>query len=304
MVPLGKETKVEELIYPAPNGFNKGGLMPEIHVHNSGEAGILANAYIVETERSLVAVDATLTVNEARSFRERLIRLDKPLKAVLITHAHPDHVAGITEWLLSKSTPIYAVRYVEQLMRATEQSKRAQWEPVFKDQWIAHWTFPNRIVEDGNHIDVDDLRFRVLDIGAGGDCDANSVWIMEGEPARAFVGDLIFNGTHSYMADDHISDWLNNLRRIRSLLPKNALIYPGHGAPGNMELFESQESYLREYRQAIQAIANGKSSLDESQKKELVERMKRFLSTESLAFMIELSANAVAKELANPAPQK
>ena len=278
--------------------------MPEIHCHSSGEAGILANAYIVETERSLVAVDATLTVSEARSFRERLIRLGKPLKAVLITHGHPDHIAGITEWLLAKSTPIYAVRKVEQLMRATEQSKRAQWEPVFKDQWITHWTYPNRLVEDGTQVEVDDLRFRVVDIGAGGDCDANSVWIMEGEPVKAFVGDLIFNGTHSYMADGHISDWLNNLGRIRSLLPKNALIYPGHGAPGDMALFESQESYLREYRQAIQAIANGKSSLDESQKKQLVERMKRFLPTQNLEFMIELSADAVAKEMISPTLQK
>jgi glyoxylase-like metal-dependent hydrolase (beta-lactamase superfamily II) len=278
--------------------------MLEIHVHSSGEAGILANAYIVETARSLVAVDATLTVSEARSFRERLIRLGKPLKAVLITHAHPDHVAGITEWLLSKSTPIYAVRKVEQLMRATEQSKRSQWEPVFKDQWIAHWTYPNHSVEDGTHVDVDDLRFRVVDIGSGGDCDANSVWIMEGEPVKAFVGDLIFNGTHSYLADGNVSDWLNNLGRVRSLLPKNALIYPGHGAPGNMALFESQESYLREYRQAIQAIANGKSSLDESQKKELVQRMKRFLPTQNLEFMIELSADAVAKEMVSATLQK
>jgi glyoxylase-like metal-dependent hydrolase (beta-lactamase superfamily II) len=278
--------------------------MPEIHVHRSGEAGILANAYIVETERSLVAVDATLTVSEARSFRERLIRLGKPLKAVLITHAHPDHVAGITEWLLSKSTPIYAVQRVEQLMRVTEQSKRAQWEPVFKDQWIAHWTYPNRVVEDGTYVDVDDLRFRVVDIGAGGDCDANSVWIMEGEPVQAFVGDLIFNGAHSYVADGHVSDWLNNLRRVHSLLPKNALIYPGHGAPGNMALFESQENYLREYRQAIQAIANGKSFLDESQKKELVQRIKRFLPTQNLEFMIELSADAVAKEIVSPTLQK
>ena len=159
-------------------------------------------------------------------------------------------------------------------------------------------------MEDGNHVDVDDLRFRVVDIGAGGDCDANSVWIMEGEPVKAFVGDLIFNDTHSYVADGHVSDWLNNLGRIRSLLPKNALIYPGHGAPGNMALFESQERYLREYRQAIQAIANGKSSLDESQKKDLVERMKRLLPTQNLEFMIELSADAVAKEMVSPTLQK
>ena len=278
--------------------------MPKVHVHNSSEAGILANAYIVETERSLIAVDATLTVNEARSFRERLEQLAKPLKAVLITHAHPDHVAGITEWLPSKKTPIYALRRVEELMRATEQPKRAQWEPVFKDQWIPHWTYPNRIVEDGASIDVDGVLFHVVDIGAGGDCDANSVWIMGGNPVTAFVGDLIFNGTHSYLADGHISEWLNNLSRIRSLLPQDAFVYPGHGAPGDVTSFESQKNYLQEYRLAIETIARGKSTLGESQKKELVQRMKSFLPTQNLEFMIELSANAVAAELATVASEK
>jgi len=205
--------------------------MLEVHVHSSQEAGIFANAYIVETDRSLISIDATLTVDEARGFRDRLANLRKPLKAVLITHAHPDHVAGITEWLPSADTPIYAVRKVEQLMKATEEQKRAQWGPVFKDQWIARWIYPNQIVKHGESVNVDDHVFRVADTGAGGDCDANSVWILKGNPERAFVGDLIFNGTHSYLADGHIQAWLNNLRYIRSLLTDNTLCIRATGSP-------------------------------------------------------------------------
>jgi glyoxylase-like metal-dependent hydrolase (beta-lactamase superfamily II) len=272
--------------------------MPRIHIHNSGEAGIFANAYIVETEKSLVAIDATLTVSEARSFRDRINALRKPLKAVLITHAHPDHVAGISEWLPVAGTPIYAVRKVEQLMRATEAPKRAQWGPVFKEEWIQKWTYPNQIAEDGTEVIIDDVVLEVVETGAGGDCDANSVWIMQAKPVAAFVGDLIFNGTHSYLADGHTAEWLNNLVRIRALLPDTALLYPGHGDPGNVKLFDSQEAYLRAYRQAVAEISRGKATLTETQKNDLVARMKRFLPVEKLAFMIELSAGAVATELA------
>jgi glyoxylase-like metal-dependent hydrolase (beta-lactamase superfamily II) len=272
--------------------------MSKVHAHKSSESGIFANAYIVETNRSLVAIDATLTVSEARSFRDRLTKLGKPVKAVLITHAHPDHVAGISEWLPSSDTPIYAVQSVERLMRVFEEPKRAQWGPVFKDEWIQKWTYPNRIVKDGAKVIVDDVVFRVTETGAGGDCDANSIWIMEGTPVVAFVGDLLFNGTHSYLADGHTTEWLRNLVRIRSALPENAAIYPGHGDPGDVKLFESQKAYIDAYRQSIAEISGGKVSLTEAQKNALVARMKTVLPVEKLAFMISLSADAVAAELA------
>ncbi len=62
-------------------------------------------------------------------------------------------------------------------------------------------------------VTFDGLTYRVHDFGPGGDSDANSIWILENEPKIAFVGDLIFNGHHSYIADNHILDWLTNLER-------------------------------------------------------------------------------------------
>jgi hypothetical protein len=46
-----------------------------IPVHKSGEMGIFANAYIVETEDSLVVIDATLTRSEASAFGKKLNQL-------------------------------------------------------------------------------------------------------------------------------------------------------------------------------------------------------------------------------------
>ncbi|GHO58027.1 hypothetical protein [Ktedonobacter robiniae] len=46
------------------------------------------------------------------------------------------------------------------------------------------------------------ITYQVYDLGPGGDCGANALWVVETEPGVAFVGDLVFNGTHSYVADD------------------------------------------------------------------------------------------------------
>ena len=272
--------------------------MATVHVHKSAEQGIFSNAYIVDTGHSLVVVDGTLTVSEARAFGARLKSMAKPLKAILITHAHPDHVAGVTEWLPSSDIPIYSVRSVEQLMCATEAPKRAQWGPVFKEEWVKKWTYPNRFVRDREAIQVDGISFRVHELGPGGDCDANSIWISETTPPIPFVGDLIFNGMHSYLADGHTSEWLANLTKVKTLVAGAHTIYPGHGDPGRIELFDRQRAYLEEYRNGVSELAAGEPSLTPAQKNLLTERMNKYLGTEKLSFLIALSSDAVAKELA------
>jgi hypothetical protein len=42
-----------------------------IHAHASGEGGIFANAYLVEPEQSVVAIDGTSTVTASRAFSAR-----------------------------------------------------------------------------------------------------------------------------------------------------------------------------------------------------------------------------------------
>jgi len=272
--------------------------MPKVHEHQSGEAGIFANAYVVETANSLVVIDATLRVSDARALGEELKGFEKPVRAVLITHAHADHIARLSVWLTDPDTPIYALESVNRLLRAIEEPKRAQWEPVFKSEWVSKWTFPNRFVSDGETLTVDGTAFRVYELGLGGGCDANSVWILSGDPPAAFVGDLVFNGTHSYMADGHTTECLRNLKRAEAMVPAGAMIYPGHGNSGGRSLLDIQIWYLKAYRDAVRELSHGNDVLSDSALSELARRMEPLVPGGKLSFMIGLSANAVAVELA------
>ena len=274
--------------------------LPQVHAYSAGEAGLAVNAYLVETEHGVVAVDATLTVSDSRALRARADALGKPLLAVLVTHAHPDHVAGITELVGDRDVPILALPSVEHLMRAFEEPKRAQWGPVFGDEWVGAWTYPNRLVGDGEAVAFDGATFRVHDLGPGGDCDANSIWVLEGAPRAAFVSDLVFNGTHVYTADGRILAWLANLERFRPLLVGVPTLYPGHGLPGDPSLLDQQRDYLLAYCAAVRDLSGGMPSLTEEAKRELGERMGRFRPRAPLGFMVALGADAVAAELAGP----
>jgi glyoxylase-like metal-dependent hydrolase (beta-lactamase superfamily II) len=56
--------------------------------------GAFVNAYLVETDNGVVAVDSLLTVTESRAMRAALERLGKPLLAVLPTHSRPDPITA------------------------------------------------------------------------------------------------------------------------------------------------------------------------------------------------------------------
>lgn len=274
-----------------------------IHVHTSGESALAVNSYLVETANGVVVVDAQLTISEATAFRAELEALHKPLLAVLVTHPHGDHVAGITELLRSdhgtSDVPIIALSSVAAVMRETEDEKRAQWEPVFGDEWVARWTFPTKHLSDGESVTFDGLDYRIHDLGAGGDAFANALWVLERGPSVAFTGDLFFNGTHSYVADGGMLAWLVSLRQAGDILAGVETLYPGHGPAGAIDRLDAQRDYLLAYCAAVTELSGGRPMLTDAARQALEARMVSYLPDAPLVFMISLGADAVAAELAD-----
>lgn len=269
---------------------------PTVHTYSATAAGIFVNAYLVETEHGVVAVDATLTVSDARALRAQADAIGKPLLAVLLTHGHPDHYNGITDLLNGEDVPVLATSGVDQVIRADDAAKVAQWTPVFGAEWPAERTFPSRIVKDGETVTFDGVEFTVHDLGPG-ESHFDSYWTLDtGKPA-AFIGDVAFHDTHSYMSDGHSKAWLAHLDTLQEALADIELLYPGHGAPGGMELFDQEREYIQVYRQAVGELAAGQATLSDAAKMELLTTMKTHLPTDKLDFLIQLGADPVASEL-------
>jgi glyoxylase-like metal-dependent hydrolase (beta-lactamase superfamily II) len=269
-----------------------------VHTHACGEGGIFVNAYLIETDSGVVAVDSTLTESESKTFRKELETLGKPLLAVLITHPHPDHVAGITNLVGNDSPKILATQSVLDLMHKLEEPKRKQWGTIFGAEWVARWTYPNAIVTSGEKFTFDGVTYSVLDLGPGGDSKANSVWFIESPIRTVFLGDLIFNGTHSYVADGFLLAWLANLSRLKRLCEGMQIVFPGHGlASAPSALINAQRSYLLTLASYVKELANGRSELTDDEKKELERRMIEYLPNGGLTFLIAMNADPIAREL-------
>lgn len=273
---------------------------PFIHAYRTSEQSLCVNSYLVEGAESVVAVDAPMFVSDALAHRARLNALGKELAGVLITHPHPDHYNGLTELVSGLDVPILALADVDREIRASDDAKRAQWGPVFGEEWPSTSTFANQIVEAGETVELGGLWFTPIDLGRG-ESVSETVWVLENQrPPLAFVGDLVFESAHPYIGDGTTSDWLASLDRALDIIDPATLLYVGHGSPvaHSKALIQQQKAYLLALREVVQRIAGGAGRLDDDGKKELVEIMTAYTGGARMPYLLEWGSDALASELA------
>ena len=274
-------------------------MAPTVHTYRSGETGLFANSYLVEGAEGVVAIDAPLLLSDGRAFRARLEALKKPLLGVLVTHPHPDHYNTITELLAGEEVPVIAHRDVDREIRTKDDAKRAQWKPMFGDEWPASATYPNRTVSDEETVGLGDLRFTAWDFGP---CESESetVWLL-GDGDIAFVGDLAFNGTHAYLADGHTDAWLRSIDRAEEALAGVRKLYVGHGPPAVTAVLADQRRDLLMAREAVARAAGGRAELTDDEASGVESLMERYLPNAPLGWLVGAGAPALAAELSQEA---
>jgi glyoxylase-like metal-dependent hydrolase (beta-lactamase superfamily II) len=269
--------------------------MPEtrIHRHSAGPGGALVNAYLVETSEGIVAVDGTLTVSDGRALRAQFESLGKPLLAVLVTHAHPDHYGGIVELVGRDDVPVIATAGVDAVIRRDDGIKEEILRPMFGEEWPAKRMFPTRTVSDGQSVELGGVSFTVLDLGPG-ESPHDSVWFLGDERRMVFLGDQVYDRKHAYLADGFYEAWLANLERLRQELPADANLHVGHGGPVTPAHFDVQREYVETF---VDALRGADWSQPDQARAAVVERMTRLLPTDELQFLMELSIEPVAAKL-------
>ena len=270
----------------------------QIAIHRFEARLFPVNAYLVETSDGVVVVDATLGVSDGRALRLRVEALRKPLAAVIITHSHPDHYGGVTSLLDGADVPIFAVPGVDQVIRRDDAAKEQILRPMFGDEWAATRTFPNRLVQGGERVTIGDAVFAVTDLGPG-ESPHDSLWRLESsEPARAFVGDMVYGHMHAFLADGFYDHWLANLERAKRELPADTMLFMGHGEPvAGHQILDWQASYIQRFIATLRAAVEREGLQGDSLADAVTSRMKTFLPGDDLLFLLRLSVEPMRKRL-------
>jgi len=118
------------------------------------------------------------------------------------------------------------------------------------------------------------MRWTVKSVGPG-ESHADTYWVLDADRRYVFLGDIVLHGVHSYVSDGHTTQWLETLARLRSELTSAAVLFPGHGQSGGVELLDWQSRYLRTYRAELTALRRNGARLSDAEKQSLVARMKQ-----------------------------
>jgi glyoxylase-like metal-dependent hydrolase (beta-lactamase superfamily II) len=264
-----------------------------IHRFPAQHEGAFVNAYLVETDSGVVAVDGLLTVSAAREMRTALDGLGKPLRAVLLTQSHPDHYAGIVEIVAGHDVPILAPQGVIDTIAADDRAKDRIVGPMFGDEWPGNRVFPNTPIADGESVAFDDAVFTVIDLGPS-ESPHDSPWVLGDDARTVFLGDQIYDHRHCYLADCFYSEWLTNIEKLRARFPEDAVFHLGHGGPVGPELWDWQRGYIELF---LDAVSSADWSDREKAHATVVAYMKEYEPTDELQFLMELSIEPVATKL-------
>ena len=206
-------------------------------------AGDIANLGVIVGSSEVAVVDTGGSVQVGRRLIAAVRSVtDKPIRYVINTHEHPDHIFGNAAFGAG-------VTFVGHHNLPAELAKRAPYylrsfRDVLGAEAIAEVRIvpPSRLVEDETVLDLGDrsIRLTARNPAAHTDCDLT---VLDEKTGVLFAGDLVFL-QHVPVLDGSLRGWLSILPKLAELPAK--IVVPGHGGAvaASPEALQDERRYL------------------------------------------------------------
>lgn len=180
------------------------------------------NCYIVGSEVSKqgIIIDPG---DEAEAILERVADLGLDIKLIVLTHGHIDHVGALKA--------VKEASGAEMAIHADDAKSLRGLRGFLQSVLVPGLSYPvppppERLLQDGDSLDVSDLHFKVLHTPGhtpGGIC-------LLGEGV-VFSGDTLFNYGigRTDLPGGSYHRLMESIRTRLLVLPDNTVVYPGHG---------------------------------------------------------------------------
>ncbi|WP_443082817.1 MBL fold metallo-hydrolase [Variovorax sp. WDL1] len=231
----------------------------EAALGSSANRNFISNAGFVVTEQGVVVVDALGSPTLAEELIKEIRRVTpQPVKYVILTHYHADHVYGLQAFKATGATVLAQAQGREYL---TSDTARLRLEASRKD------LFPSidentRLVPADRWLDgkettlkLGSFEFLIRHVGAAHTPEDVVVYVRERKVL--FAGDLVFRGRVPFVGQADSRQWIDSLGTLIALKPR--IVIPGHGPVSenpipDLELTRDYLVYLR--KSMSEAAAN------------------------------------------------
>ncbi|MFQ3790604.1 MBL fold metallo-hydrolase [Staphylococcus nepalensis] len=180
---------------------------------------VKTNTYFIENEKSVILVDPASDYDLIK----KLNQINKPLKAILLTHAHFDHIGALDDVVAKYQVPVYMHRLefdflTDTYKNGSEKFKQYGLEPITSN------VSPNQL--DEGSVEIEGFQFNVLH--TPGHSPGSLSFVFD---EFAVVGDTLFKQgigrTDLYKGDYEtlVASILDKIFELDEDLP----LFPGHG---------------------------------------------------------------------------
>ncbi|WP_431266204.1 MBL fold metallo-hydrolase [Roseateles chitinivorans] len=257
------------------------------------------NTYWVETPGGgLVVIDTQRDLRHAAQAVAALRAVGKPVRAILITHAHPDHYTGIG--LFKEAFPeatVYASASTIAAIRDDTYGYNAVTQQAAPDVTPKVFVPPDQAFDDNATLRIDGLSIVTRELGPGEAHDTTAYYL----PASGdlYVGDVILNRLHGPLEESASGPWLGILDKFDAMYPNVRVVHPGHGPSGPKQpMFDDQRNYLRTCR-AIAAEEIARAGFTDDARRATIRRINarfRYVNPTGIPDIVEDSINGLFKE--------
>lgn len=253
------------------------------------------NLWLLEDEDGWTAVDTGIRNTETTEAWEALFAgpmQGRPLRRVIVTHMHPDHI-GLAGWLARKFDVELWITRTEFLMcrnlvadtgqEAPREGVRfyraAGWSEDLIENYKARfggfghgvYKLPNsyRRIREGSEIRIGGRSWRVI-VGQGHSPEHACLWCPEAN--LIISGDQLLPRISSNVSvhptepeANPLQDWLDSCAKLRTVLPEDVLVLPSHNEPfrgARLRLTELIEGHETNMADLLALCAEPKRAVD------------------------------------------